>query len=219
MRSTVPVALDVDSEDAALLEDSGDTFQWVAQYVVDHAFHAEFVTTSKTALDDETYDDVREKVDGFNGGLVQAARTEAADACKSVVTRRQQAKNASKPKFTSPRVVSDHRTVTVHDDHASLARRTVASKPTVYCPTRTVIRRTRSIRSRTCTKPRIRNCTAATMSGFFTSAARRTWSPTCRIMLTTTPRRILDCDLSVATKPVAMEAHTWSWSWTAGRST
>jgi hypothetical protein len=118
---TVPVALNVDSDDAALLEDTVDTFLWSAQHVVDHAFKGEYVTTSKTTLDDETYDDVREQTDGFNGGLVQAARNKAAEACKSVVARWKQDKKASKPEFTSPHVVYDHRTATFHDDYASLA--------------------------------------------------------------------------------------------------
>ena len=94
VRRTVPVALDVDSDDSALLEDTVDTFLWCAQYVTDHAFQGESVTTSKPTLDDETYDDVREATDGFNGGLVQAARNKAADACKSVVARWKNGKNA-----------------------------------------------------------------------------------------------------------------------------
>jgi hypothetical protein len=105
LRRTVPVALDVDSDDDALLEDTVDTFLWSAQYVGDYAFQGEYVTTSKTTLDDETDDDVREKTDGFNGGLVQAARNKAADACKGVVERWKQAKQASKPSMTSPHVV------------------------------------------------------------------------------------------------------------------
>jgi len=121
VRRTVPVALDVDSNAAALLEDTIDTFLWSAQYVVDHAFQGEYVTTSKTTLDDETYGDVREKTDGFNGGLVQAARNKAAEACKSVVARWKQGKKASKPTFTSPHVVYDHRTATFHDEYVSLA--------------------------------------------------------------------------------------------------
>ena len=121
VRRTVPVALDVDSSDAALLEDTVDTFLWSAQYVVDHAFKGEYVTTSKTTLDDETYDDVREKTGGFNGGLVQAARNKAAEACKSVVARWKNGKKASKPRFTSLHVVYDHRTATFHGDYVSLA--------------------------------------------------------------------------------------------------
>ena len=121
VRRTVPVALDVDSNDAALLEDTVDTFLWSAQYVVDHAFQGEYVTTSKTTLDDETYDDVREATDGFNGGLVQAARNKAAEACKSIVACWKNDKKASKPRFTSPHVVYDHRTATFHDDYVSLA--------------------------------------------------------------------------------------------------
>jgi len=121
VRRTVPVVLDVDSDTAALLKDTVDTFLWSAQHVVDHAFEGEYVTTSKTTLDNETYDDVREKTDGFNGGLVQAARNKAAEACKSVVARRKQGKKASEPRFTSPHVVYDKRTATFHDDHVSLA--------------------------------------------------------------------------------------------------
>jgi len=121
VRRTVPVTLDVDSDDAALLEDTVDTFLWSAQYVVDHAFQGEYVTTSKTTLDDETYDDVREATNSFNGGLVQAARNTAAEACKSVVQRWKNGKTASKPCMTSPHVVYDHRTATFHDDYVSLA--------------------------------------------------------------------------------------------------
>ena len=121
VQRTVPITLDVDSDDAALLEQTIDRFLWTAQYVTDHAFEGEYVTTSKTTLDDETYDDVREATDGFNGGLVQAARNKAADACKSVVELWKQGKKASKPQFTAPHVVYDHRTATFHDDYVSLA--------------------------------------------------------------------------------------------------
>jgi len=121
VRRTVLVALEVDSDDAALLKDTVDTFLWSAQYVVDHAFEGEYVTTSKTTLDDETCDDVRGKTGGFNGGLVQAARNTAAEACKSVVARWKTGKKASKPTFTSPHVVCDKRTATFHDDYVSLA--------------------------------------------------------------------------------------------------
>ena len=121
VRRTVPVALNADSDDAVLLEDTVDTFLWCAQYVVDYAFQGEYVTTNKIQFNDETYDDVREKTEGFNGGLVQAARNKAAEACKSVVARWKNEKNASKPTFTSPHVVYDHRTATFHDDYVSLA--------------------------------------------------------------------------------------------------
>jgi len=121
VRRTVPVALDVDSDDSALLENTVDTFLWCAQYVVDHAFKGESVTTSKTTLDNETYDDVREATENFNGGLVQAARNKAAEACKSAVARWKNGKKASKPTFTSPHVVYDHRTATFYDDYVSLA--------------------------------------------------------------------------------------------------
>ena len=94
----------MDNDDAALIEDTVDTFLWSAQCVVDYAFKGEYVTTSKTTLDEETYDDVREATDGFNGGLVQAARNKAAEACKSAVERWKQGKegrNHGSPVHTS----------------------------------------------------------------------------------------------------------------------
>jgi hypothetical protein len=56
VRRTGPLALDVDSDDALLLQDTIDTFLWCAQYVVAHAFQGEYVITSNTILDEETYD-------------------------------------------------------------------------------------------------------------------------------------------------------------------
>jgi IS605 OrfB family transposase len=121
VRRTVPVALDVDSDNAALLADIVDAFLRSAQYVVDHAFRSEYVTTRKTTLNAETHDDAREKTGGFNRGLVQAARNKAAEACKSVVRKWDRGKKATKPQFTSPHVVYNHRTATFHDDYVSLA--------------------------------------------------------------------------------------------------
>jgi putative transposase len=120
VRRTVPVTLDVDSDDAALLEDTVDEFLWAAQYVVDYAFQGEYVTTSKGQLQDETYDDVCNQTP-LNTGLVQNARNKAAEACKSVVERWKQGKQASKPRMASPHIVYDHRTATFHDEYVSLA--------------------------------------------------------------------------------------------------
>jgi hypothetical protein len=41
VRRTVSVKLDLDSDNAALLEDTVDTFLWCAQYVIDHAFEGD----------------------------------------------------------------------------------------------------------------------------------------------------------------------------------
>ncbi|MFW5963582.1 MAG: RNA-guided endonuclease TnpB family protein, partial [Natronomonas sp.] len=120
VRRTVPVTLNVDSEDDALLRDTVEEFLFAAQYVVNHAFQGEYITTSKGQLQDETYDDVCEQTH-LNTGLVQNARNKAAEACKSVVERWKQGKKASKPRMTSPHVVYDHRTATFYDDYVSLA--------------------------------------------------------------------------------------------------
>jgi IS605 OrfB family transposase len=120
VRRTVPVTLDVDSDDNALLRDTVDEFLFAAQYVVDYAFQGEYVTTNKGQLQDETYDDVCDQTP-LNTGLVQNARNKAAEACKSVVERWKNGKKASKPRMTSPHVVYDHRTATFYGEYVSLA--------------------------------------------------------------------------------------------------
>jgi putative transposase len=119
-RRTVPVKLDVDSDDAALLEDTVDEFLQATNHVARHAFDGEYVTTSKTTLHDDTYEDVREET-ALHSNHVQAARNKAAEACKSVVEKWKQGKKASMPHFTSPHIVYDHRTATFHDEYVSLA--------------------------------------------------------------------------------------------------
>jgi len=119
-RRTVPVTLDVTSDDDALLRDTVDEFLWAANYVTDAAFDGEYVTTSKTTLHDDTYDDVRDET-RLHSNHVQAARNKAAEACKSVVKRWKQGKKASKPRFTSPHVVYDHRAATFYHNRVSLA--------------------------------------------------------------------------------------------------
>ena len=119
-RRTVLVKLDVDSHSAALLRDTVDEFLQAANYATRHAFEGEYVTTSKTTLHEETYQDVREAT-SLHSNHVQAARNKAAEACKSAVERWKQGKKASQPRFTSPHLVYDHRTATFHDDWVSLA--------------------------------------------------------------------------------------------------
>ena len=120
VRRTVPIKLDVDSDDAALLNGTIDEFLWAANYVVDHAWQGEYKTTSKARLQEETYDDVREQTQ-LHANLVQNARNKAADAVQSVVARWKQGEYAGKPHFSKPTVVYDKRCATFHDDHVSLA--------------------------------------------------------------------------------------------------
>ena len=72
-RRTVPVKLDVDSDDTALLRNTVDEFLWAANYVTSLAFEGEYVTTSKTTLHDETYEVVREET-SLHSNHVQAAQ-------------------------------------------------------------------------------------------------------------------------------------------------
>ena len=120
VRRTVPVKLDVNSDDAALLRETVDEFLWAADYVVDHAWQGEYKTTSKAQLQEETYDEVREQT-RLHANLVQNARNKAADAVQSVVARWKQGEYASKPRFTKPTVVYDKRCATFHDEFVSLA--------------------------------------------------------------------------------------------------
>jgi len=87
VRRTVPVKLDVTDSDAALLHDSINQFRDAANYVVRHARDDDgYVITSKRRLHDRTYGDVRETTD-LHANLVQAARSRAAEALKSVVAK------------------------------------------------------------------------------------------------------------------------------------
>jgi len=120
VRRTVRVKLDVGSADAALLHKTVDEFLWAANYVVDHAWQGEYKTTSRTTLQAETYETVRENT-RLHANLVQNARNEAADAVKSVVARWKQGIHAGKPQFSAPTVVYDKRCATFYDEYASLA--------------------------------------------------------------------------------------------------
>lgn len=119
-RRTVPVKLDVNSRADALLRETVDEFLDAANYVVDYAFQGEYVTTSRAKLQEETYDDVRERT-GLHSQLVQNARNKASDAAKSTVARWKQGQEAGKPYFTTPHIVYDHRCATFHDEYVSLA--------------------------------------------------------------------------------------------------
>jgi IS605 OrfB family transposase len=120
VRRTVPVKLDVDSDDSALLRETVDEFLWAANYVVDHAWQGDYKTTSKAQLQEETYDEVREQT-RLHANLVQNARNKAADAVQSVVARWKQGEYAGKPHFSNSTVVYDKRCATFHDEYVSLA--------------------------------------------------------------------------------------------------
>ncbi|PSQ33633.1 transposase, partial [Halobacteriales archaeon QS_9_70_65] len=120
VRRTVPVKLDVDSDDAALLHETVDEFLWAANHVVDHAWQGEYKTTSKAQLQEETYDEVRDRT-RLHANLVQNARNKAADAVQGVVARWRQGEYAGKPRFSNPTAVYDKRCATFHDECVSLA--------------------------------------------------------------------------------------------------
>lgn len=120
VRRTVSVKLDVDSDGAALLKETVEEFLYSANFVVDHAWNGDSITTSKAKLQRETYDKVRDRTP-LNSGLVQNARNKAADALSSVVTRKNKGQKAGKPHFSKPTVWYDKRCATFQDDQVSLA--------------------------------------------------------------------------------------------------
>lgn len=117
---TVPIKLDVDESAAELLHQTTDHFLDAANHVVDVAWEPDWKITSKQKLHDQTYYDVRDD-SPLPANIVQAARNRAAEAVKGVVERWKEGKKASKPHFTSRFASYDARTVTVNDDHATLA--------------------------------------------------------------------------------------------------
>ncbi|WP_199723137.1 RNA-guided endonuclease TnpB family protein [Halobellus sp. Atlit-38R] len=120
VRRTVPVKLDVDSDEAALLRETVDEFLWAANHVVDHAWQGDYKITSKAQLQEETYDNVREQT-RLHANLVQNARNKAADAVQSAVARWKQGEYAGKPHLSKPTVVYDKRCATFYDECVSLA--------------------------------------------------------------------------------------------------
>lgn len=121
VRRTVPVKLDVAESDADLLHETIQQFRWAANYVVRNARNDDgYIETGKGKLNSRTYEDVRRETD-LHANLVQAARSRAAEALKSVVAKCKRGKKASLPHFTSPFLEYDKRSATFHDDHASLS--------------------------------------------------------------------------------------------------
>ncbi|MFB6218324.1 MAG: RNA-guided endonuclease InsQ/TnpB family protein, partial [Halobacteriaceae archaeon] len=121
VRRTVSVKLDVTESDADLLHETIDQFRDAANQVVRNARDDDgYIITSKQRLHDRTYEDVRETTD-LHANLVQAARSRAAEALKSVVAKWKRGKHASLPRFTSPFLEYDQRSATFYDDHASLS--------------------------------------------------------------------------------------------------
>jgi predicted transposase len=151
VRRTVPVKLDVGSDDASLLRETVDEFLWAANYVVDHAWQGEYKTTSKAQLQGETYDDVREQT-RLHANLVQNARNKAADAIQGVVARWKQGEYAGKPQFSNPTAVYDKRCATFHDEYVSLATVDGRIEVQYSYPTRTATHLTAGISTTTTTR-------------------------------------------------------------------
>ncbi|WP_050033367.1 RNA-guided endonuclease InsQ/TnpB family protein [Halorubrum halophilum] len=117
---TVPIKLDVDESAAELLHQTTDYFLDAANHVVDVAWEPDWKITSKQKLHDLTYYDVRDD-SPLPANLVQAARNRAAEAVKGVIERWKEGRKASKPHFASRFASYDARTVTVNEDHCTLA--------------------------------------------------------------------------------------------------
>jgi IS605 OrfB family transposase len=121
MRRTVPVKLDVDSDDAVLLDETVDQFKRAANLVVDNCRDDDgTVISAKNKLHERTYERVREETD-LHANMVQAARNQAADALKGVLARWEDGQEASLPTFTANFAEYNKRSGAFCEDHATLA--------------------------------------------------------------------------------------------------
>lgn len=124
IRRTVIVKLAIPHDRRDDLRDTAQRFKEAAQMVADCAFEQgpeDSVITSKTKLHHLTYNRVRDATDELNADLVCAARNQAANAVKGVVSARQKGKYASPPTFTSNTVVYNKNAVTYDEHHCTLA--------------------------------------------------------------------------------------------------
>lgn len=118
------VKLAVPDERCDDLRETSKRFRQAAQMVADRAFERDdngYVITSKTALHELTYQQVREETHGLNADLVCAARNYAVDAVRGIVSAWQKGKYARPPTFTADTIVYNKNAVTYHCDHCTLA--------------------------------------------------------------------------------------------------
>lgn len=121
VQRTVKVKVNPDDDQAALLHNTIDTFNYCLNRTVELAWQQDYIPTTQKKLDNLTYDTIRTETNEFNGGLVQAARDKALDALKSVISKWRNGKSASKPCFNSQFVKYDKRTAAFNDNSVSLA--------------------------------------------------------------------------------------------------
>jgi putative transposase len=118
-RRTVRVKLD--NYDEQLLDHTGEQFIEACNHVIEQAWSDNGnIETSKTALHEQTYDELREKLD-LHSNHVQHARNKAVDALGNVLEDWSNGEKASKPQFRSTTIVYGSRTMTLYDDYVSLA--------------------------------------------------------------------------------------------------
>lgn len=97
VQRTVKVKLEPDTDQTALLHDTINTFNYCLNRTVELAWSQDYIPTTKTKLDNLTYDTIRDETNEFNGGLVQAARDKALDALKSVTPNGETGKTLANP--------------------------------------------------------------------------------------------------------------------------
>lgn len=118
-RRTVRVKLA--NYDEQLLDRTGEQFLDACNYVVEEAWSDNGdIETSKTTLHEQTYDDLKEELE-LHTAHIQNARDRAVDALENVLEDWSNGEKASKPQFRSTTILYDERSMTLYDDHVSLA--------------------------------------------------------------------------------------------------
>lgn len=116
-RRTVRVKLA--NYDEQLLDQTGEQFLNACNYIIEEAW-GDNIETSRTTLHEQTYDDLRNKLD-LHSNHIQHARNKAVNALENVLENWSNGDKASKPQFRSTTIVYGSRTMTLYDDYVSLA--------------------------------------------------------------------------------------------------
>lgn len=120
---TAVTRLEVEKSDRRLLEETIDHWRRGCQIAADLAWDS---CDNKRGIQSLAYDDIRERTDLGSQHAILATH-QAAEAISTCLEQREKGANPSKPRFTSPTVRYDSRTMTLFDDH-SVSLTTIESR-------------------------------------------------------------------------------------------
>jgi IS605 OrfB family transposase len=121
VRRTVRVKLNVPDERRKHLHDTLEQFNTAVNYSIKHGHDSDgYLITTKSAIHDEVYYELRERTD-LPANLCVRAYSEAVGMLKSTVADWKKGNSRPVPTFDQPTVVYDKRTLTIKDRSATLS--------------------------------------------------------------------------------------------------